>query len=176
MAENTRSWTLGQSLPIRRAGPGDAVAVLGLGRFGGAVASELVRLGCEVLGVDHSERTVQAYAPILTQVVQADFTEAEVLRQLGVGEMSFAVVAVGSDREASILATAALDELGVRVIWAKAVSRQHGRILERVGAHRVVYPNTTWATASPTSSAGGSSSGSSSTNASPSSRPSLLRS
>lgn len=140
MAENTHPTTLGQSLPIRRAAPGDSVAVLGLGRFGGAVASELVRLGCEVLGIDHSERTVQAYAPTLTQVVQADFTEAEVLRQLGVGEMSFAIVAVGSDREASILATAALDELAIPVIWAKAVSRQHGRILERVGAHRVVYP------------------------------------
>ena len=116
------------------------MAVLGLGRFGGAVASELVRLGFDVLGVDHIESNVQYYMEAITHVVQADGTSAGVLRQLGVDDMAHAIVAIGSDLEASILATAALDELGVPAIWAKAISRQHGRILQRVGAHHVVYP------------------------------------
>jgi trk system potassium uptake protein TrkA len=114
--------------------------VLGLGRFGGAVASELVRLGYDVLGVDHSEAAVQYYTNTVSHAVQAEITNTSVLRQLGVDDMRHAIVAIGSDLEASILATAALDELGVNSIWAKAVSRQHGRILERVGAHHVVYP------------------------------------
>lgn len=119
---------------------GGSVAVLGLGRFGGAVASELVRLGYDVLGVDHTEAAVQYYAPTITHVVQTDITNTDALRQLGIDDVTHAIVAVGSDLEASILATAALDELGVPSIWAKAVSRQHGRILQRVGAHHVVYP------------------------------------
>ena len=114
--------------------------VLGLGRFGGAVAAELVRLGYDVLGVDHSEAAVQYYTNTVSHAVQAEITNTSVLRQLGVDDMRHAIVAIGSDLEASILATAALDELGVNSIWAKAVSRQHGRILERVGAHHVVYP------------------------------------
>lgn len=119
---------------------GESVAVLGLGRFGGAVASELIRLGYEVLAIDRSEQVVQEYATVVTHAAQSDFTNADALRQLGVSEMSHAIVAVGSDLEASILATSALDELGLPAIWAKAVSRRHGRILARVGAHHVVYP------------------------------------
>lgn len=114
--------------------------MLGLGRFGGAVASELVRLGYDVLGVDQEQANVQYYTPTITHVVEADITSTDALRQLGVDDMAHAIVAVGSDLEASVLATAALDELGVSAIWAKAVSRQHGRILQRVGAHHVVYP------------------------------------
>jgi trk system potassium uptake protein TrkA len=120
--------------------PGGAVAVLGLGRFGGAVGAELVRLGYDVLGVDHRESNVQYYMEAITHVVQADVTNVGVLRQLGIHDMGHAIVAVGSDLEASILATSALDEIGVPAIWAKAVSRHHGRILQRVGAHHVVYP------------------------------------
>lgn len=104
------------------------------------MASELVRLGYDVLGVDQTESAVQYYAAALTHAVQADISSADALRQLGVDDMAHVIVAVGSDLEASILGTAALDELGVPSIWAKAVSRQHGRILQRVGAHHVVYP------------------------------------
>ena len=119
---------------------GEQVMVLGLGRFGGAVGAELVRLGMEVLGVDSDPKIVQSYTKLLTHVVEGDVTNIEVLRQLGAGEVRHAVVGVGHDIEASILATAALDDLGVPSIWAKAVGRSHGRILERVGAHHVVYP------------------------------------
>lgn len=137
---SARQWTFGHRQPALDAVPGGSVAVLGLGRFGGAVASELVRLGFDVLGVDHLESNVQYYSESITHVVQGDVTNVSVLRQLGIDDMAHAIVAVGSDLEASILATAALDEIHVPAIWAKAVSRHHGRILQRVGAHHVVYP------------------------------------
>jgi len=140
LAETTRNQTGFIKRVLTDAPRGETVAVLGLGRFGGAVAAELVRLEFEVLGVDRSEAAVQSYAPRVTHVVQADITSTEALRQIGVEQMTHAIVAVGSDLEASILATAALDELGVESIWAKAVSKRHGRILERVGAQHVVYP------------------------------------
>jgi len=111
-----------------------------MGRFGSAVAIELGRLGFEVLAVDANPRNVQSYAQQVTHIVEADATNPEVLRQLGAADASHAVVGIGSDIEASILATAALDDLAVPNIWAKAVTKAHGRILERVGAHHVVYP------------------------------------
>jgi len=119
---------------------GEQVLVLGLGRFGGAVAAELVRLGFEVLGVDADPRNVQHYTKLVTHVVEADATSAEALRQMGAEDVRHAVVGIGSEVEASILATAALEDLGVPNIWAKAVTKAHGRILERVGAHHVIYP------------------------------------
>lgn len=141
MAERpARQWAFGSRRPSVRPQSGESVVVLGLGRFGGAVASELVRLGYDVLGIDHDEAAVQYYAPTITHAVQTDITNSDALRQLGVDDIAYAIVAVGSDLEASILSTAALDELAVPAIWAKAVSQQHGRILQRVGAHHVVYP------------------------------------
>ena len=125
---------------IRPAEVGDQVAVIGLGRFGGAVASELIRLGFEVLGIDGEAEAVQHYADTLTHVIEADATDDEALRQLGLGEFQHAVVGIGSDIEASVLTTAALVDLAIPNIWAKAVSGPHGRILDRVGAHHVVFP------------------------------------
>jgi trk system potassium uptake protein len=120
--------------------PADSVVVIGLGRFGGSVAASLVRLGHDVLGIDENAEIVQQWADQLTHVVQADTTNSDVLRQLGVKEFSRAVVGIGSDLEASVLTVLALEELGVPDIWAKATSVKHGRILERTGAHHVVYP------------------------------------
>jgi trk/ktr system potassium uptake protein len=114
--------------------------VIGLGRFGRTVAETLVELGHEVLGVDRDARVVQSCSTGLTQVVQADGTDVEALRQLGAADFATAVVAMGSDVEASILATYALVDLGVPRIWAKAVTDAHGAILTRVGAGRVVFP------------------------------------
>jgi trk system potassium uptake protein len=119
---------------------GDSVVVIGLGRFGGSVASSLAHLGHEVLGIDENGAIVQRWADVLTHVVQADTTNSEVLRQLGVGEFKRAVVGIGSDIEASVLTVLSLEELGVEDIWAKATTLKHGRILERTGAHHVVYP------------------------------------
>jgi trk system potassium uptake protein len=114
--------------------------VCGLGRFGGALARELMALGHDVLGVDADERTVQDHAPQLTHVVQADTTDEGAMRQLGVSDFQTAVVAIGTDIEASILTASVLVDLGVPKIVAKAITKAHGTILQRVGAHRVVFP------------------------------------
>lgn len=116
------------------------VAVLGLGRFGQAVARELTRLGHDVLAVDASEKIVQSMADEVTQAVQADITDREALADLGLGDFDTVVVAVTSNIEPSILATALVKQLGVRRIIAKAANELHGSILEQVGATRVVFP------------------------------------
>jgi trk system potassium uptake protein len=118
----------------------DPVVVVGLGRFGSALALELARRGTEVLAIDSDEGLVQRMAGSLAQVVAADATDLEALKQVGVPDFTKAVVAIGADQEASILATSLLADLGVDEIWAKALSAQHARILERVGAHHVVQP------------------------------------
>jgi len=121
----------------------DSVIVIGLGRFGRAVAHSLAQLGHEVLGIDDRSELVQELSGELTHVVQANSTSVETLRQLNAGNFAHAVVAIGSDLEASVLTVLALSELGVPDIWAKAVTERHGRILERTGAHHVVYPEKT---------------------------------
>ena len=114
--------------------------VIGLGRFGGSLAEALVDLGHEVLGVDADPRIVQRFADRLTYITEADSTDEETMRQLGAGEFRRAVVGIGTDVEASILTTSVLVDLEVPDIWAKAITVAHGRILERVGAHHVIYP------------------------------------
>jgi trk system potassium uptake protein TrkA len=114
--------------------------VIGLGRFGGGLAETLVGMGHEVLGVDTDPKIVQGFAGVLTHVVEVDSTSEAAMRQLSAGEFETAVVAIGTEIEASILTTAVLADLGVSRIVAKAVTEPHGRILERVGAHRVVFP------------------------------------
>ena len=126
--------------PKRRAPRAGSVIVIGLGRFGSALARTLEELGNEVLGVDASPERVADLRDLLTHVAEADTTDERVLRQLGAPEFDRAVVAIGSDMEASILTTAALVDLGVPDIWAKAMTQAHARILERVGAHHVVFP------------------------------------
>lgn len=116
------------------------VVVLGLGRFGGSLALELVERGTEVLALDARPQLVQQYSDEVTHSAVADTTDPEALRQLDVPDFDRAVVAIGNDLEASILTTSLLADFELPQIWAKAVSRQHARILERVGAHRVVLP------------------------------------
>jgi trk system potassium uptake protein len=116
------------------------IVVIGLGRFGSSLAAELVRRGSEVLALDSRPNVVQRHADELTHTAVADSTDPESLRQLGVHQFKRAVVAIGTELEASILTTSLLADFGIPHIWAKATSRQHGRILERVGAHHVVLP------------------------------------
>lgn len=116
------------------------VVVIGLGRFGTAVAEELTRRGADVLAIDNEPKLVQSLSGRLSHVVAADATDVEALRQIGVADFHQAVVGIGTNMEASILTTSLLAELGVDDIWAKAISSQHGRILERVGAHHVIFP------------------------------------
>ncbi len=116
------------------------VLVVGLGRFGGAVARTLRNMGHEVLGIDSDAALVQEYANDLTKVVEADSTDAVTLKQLGVADFEAAVVAIGTDIEASVLTVLALADLGLDNIWAKATNEKHARILERIGATHVVFP------------------------------------
>jgi len=116
------------------------VVVIGLGRFGGALAVELTRYGVEVLGIDSDERLVRDYAAGLADTAVADTTDAEALRQLGIDEMERVVLAIGTHLEASILTASNLVELGVPDIWAKADSESHARILRQIGAHHIVRP------------------------------------
>lgn len=116
------------------------VLVIGLGRFGAATAGQLQRLGREVLAVDTDEGLVQKWAERLTHAVQMDARSLEALKQIGAQEFQIAVVAVGTSLESSVLITANLVDLGVPLIWAKALSATHGRILKRIGAHHVIYP------------------------------------
>jgi len=116
------------------------VLVIGLGRFGAGTAGQLARLDREVLAIDEDAQLVQKWAERITHTVQADARSIDALRQVGAQDFSVAVVAVGSSIEASVLITANLVDLKVPQIWAKAISQSHGKILERIGASHVIYP------------------------------------
>ncbi|WP_029251772.1 potassium channel family protein [Paraoerskovia marina] len=118
----------------------DSVVVIGLGRFGRSLALELMKSGIEVLGIDAREEVVQALDGHLTHVVRADSTKDEALRQLGVPEYDRAVVGIGSHLESSILTTSLLLRYGGIEVWAKAISDEHGQILDQLGVPHVVYP------------------------------------
>ena len=117
----------------------DSTLVIGRGRFGTAVAATLDRLGREVLAVEHNPNTVRQWSGRIP-LIEADATDMEALEQLGATEFGTAVVGVASSLEASVLITSNLVELGIGQIWAKAISATHGRILHRIGANHVVYP------------------------------------
>lgn len=114
--------------------------VIGLGRFGAAVAQELSALGQEVLALDIDAENVQHIADQVTQAIQGDAQDEAVLRSVGARNFDCCVVAVGADMEASILITVMLKEMGAKYIVAKAMTPIHARVLERVGADRVVLP------------------------------------
>src|SRR5919107_3066941 len=119
---------------------GEQVMVIGLGRFGSALARELERLGHEVMAVDRNEQRVNDIAPDVTHALQLDASDEDALRAAGAADFNTAVVAISSDAEPSIFATMVLKRLGVRTVISKAGSVLHGEILARVGADRVVFP------------------------------------
>ena len=119
---------------------GDSVLVIGMGRFGGSLAKSLMQLGHDVMGIDTDAELVQHWADRLTHAVQADATNVSVLRQLGGADFNHGIVAIGTNLAASLMAVMSLTELGVKDIWVKAMSPEHGQIAERIGAHHVVYP------------------------------------
>ncbi len=118
----------------------EQVVVIGLGRFGSAVARELERLGHEVLAIDRDEQRVNDIAPDVTHALELDAADEDALRGAGAGDFGTAIVAISSDAEPSIFATMVLKRLGVQNVIAKAGSLLHGEILARVGADRVVFP------------------------------------
>ena len=119
---------------------GEQVVVIGLGRFGTAVARELERLGHQVLAIDRNEQAVNDIAPDVTHALQLDAADEDALRSAGAADFNTAIVAISTDAEPSIFATMVLKRLGVRTVIAKAGSLLHGEILSRVGADRVVFP------------------------------------
>jgi len=118
----------------------DSVVVIGLGRFGGAVAQSLMRLGHDVMGIDNREDLVQFWGDRLTHAVQADSTNESIMLQLGVADFSHAIVAIGSNLSASLMTLMVLTELGIKDIWVKAQTPEHGQIAQRIGAHHVIFP------------------------------------
>lgn len=117
-------------------------AIIGLGRLGVTMVRTLNSLGHEVLGIDNDERLIQNLADELPNVhlVAADATDDTVLRDLNIAQFDAVAVVIGENIEASILATANVKELGVPYVVARALSKLHGRVLERIGADRVIKP------------------------------------
>lgn len=114
--------------------------VIGLGRFGTSVARTLTELGQEVLAIDVNEERVRYVAQEVTRAIQADATDMNTLISLGVRNFDVGIVAIGEDVQANILTTLLLKELGVPYVVAKAVNQIQGKVLEKVGADRIVYP------------------------------------
>ena len=114
--------------------------VIGLGRFGSEVARQLCALGCEVLAIDRNSDFVQHIANDVTHAVVGDARDKDVLKALGVGELDCGIVAIGDDLSASVLATMNLKELGVKHVVCKAHDETHRKVLQKLGADRVVIP------------------------------------
>ncbi len=114
--------------------------IIGLGRFGTSIAKTLYSLGNEVLAIDVDEEVVQEISQDVTHAVQADSTDEGVLRSLGLRNFDVAVITIGSDVQASIMATLLVKELGVKYVIAKAHNEIHAKVLYKIGADRVVFP------------------------------------
>lgn len=115
-------------------------AVIGLGRFGTSVATTLHKAGYDVLAVDIDQERVQKFSDEVTHVAQADTTDENSLIALGIRNFDVVVVAIGDDIQANVLTALLIKELGVPYIVAKASSSLHGKMLQKIGANRVVYP------------------------------------
>lgn len=115
-------------------------AVIGMGRFGLSVASALSGMGFDVLAIDANEQRTQAVSNIVTHAVSADSTDEEALRALGIRNFDVVVVAIGQDIQASILTTLILKDLGGPLIVVKAQNELHGKVLNKIGADKVIYP------------------------------------
>ncbi len=114
--------------------------VFGLGKFGRSVAQTLSQNGCDVLAIDNNEEIIQDVSDLVTHAVQADVTDADALNALGVRNFDVAVVAISNDMQSSIMSTILAKEMGVDLVVAKAQNDIHKRVLEKVGADRVIFP------------------------------------
>lgn len=114
--------------------------VIGLGRFGSSLARELHSLGYEVLGIDKDAEAVKEISSFLTHAALADSTDEPTLRSLGIRNFDCAVIAIGDDIQASIMTAILLKELGVKMVVAKALSLTHGKVLDKIGVDRIIFP------------------------------------
>lgn len=117
------------------------VGIIGAGRFGMALAQSLAESGTEVLLLDRNGALVQRALEVVSESVQGDATSARILEEAGFAECDVAVVAIGSNIEASTLALANCKDLGIPLVYAKASSELHGKILLKLGADQVIYPD-----------------------------------
>ena len=114
-------------------------AILGLGRFGGSLVSELHNYGVEVLAVDNDIEKVEDYTDLATHAVQANATDETVLKSLGIRNFDYAIVSFGDNLEESIMVTLLLKEMGVKNVWVKAQNDYHHRILAKIGADHIIH-------------------------------------
>jgi len=114
--------------------------IIGCGRFGSSVAQKLNELGCEVMAIDPSEETVQKISESVTYAIQADATDENALKSVGIRNFDVAVISIGADIQASIMVTLMVKELGIKHIVAKAQNEMHAKVLYKIGADRVVFP------------------------------------
>ncbi len=115
-------------------------AVFGLGRYGRAVATELANSGAEVLALDHDETIVNSAISDIPFCKCADITDAEVIKQLGIANIDVVIVAMANNLEASVMAVMLCKEIGVKTVIAKCANEMHRKILSKVGADKVVFP------------------------------------
>lgn len=115
-------------------------AVIGLGRFGFSVAKTLTKYGSEVIAIDRDEERVRKVAEFVSYAVQLDAMDEKALRSVGVQNVDTAIVSIGERTEASILVVMILKEMGIKNIIAKAATTLHGKVLENLGVHRIIYP------------------------------------
>lgn len=114
--------------------------VFGLGRFGVSLATTLAEAGYEVMAVDSNEEKVQDISSVVTQAIQADVADADTLKELGIRNFDVAIVAIGKDMQSSIMCTLLLKEMGIPMVVAKASSEVHKKLLEKLGADRIIFP------------------------------------
>lgn len=115
-------------------------AIIGIGRFGRSVAEALSSRGYDVLCIDRNHQQVQDVSKMVTHVIEADTTDENALQQIGIHAFDVVVVAIGEDIQASIMTTLLLKEQGVKKVVVKAQNELHGKVLEKIGADKVVYP------------------------------------
>lgn len=115
-------------------------AVIGIGRFGYSVAKTLTEEGCQVLAIDKDHERVQEISDFVAQAVNLDATDEKSLRAVGISDVDVCVVSIGQNKEASIMTTLLLKEIGMGEVVCKAISRMHGKVLQKIGADRVIFP------------------------------------
>jgi trk system potassium uptake protein TrkA len=114
--------------------------VIGIGRFGRSVATSLYKSGYDVMVIDNSEKEIQDISDEVTHAVQVDARDEETLKKLGIRNFDVAIVAIGDDIQSNILVSVMLKELGIPTVIAKAKDALHGKVLEKIGVDRVIYP------------------------------------
>ncbi|MRX72124.1 potassium transporter Trk [Bacillus lacus] len=115
-------------------------AVIGLGRFGSSVCKELDKLGHEVLAIDKDVEKVNQITNFSTHAAIANGTDETALQSLGIRNFDYVIVAIGDNIQSSVLCTLLLKEMGVERVWVKAQNDYHHKVLEKIGADKIVHP------------------------------------